>query len=248
MNITVDELLMETWLRAVNGCQIIQNHWTLSSSWNCEQGKGKEEIENRKRCAEALIKRHQKIKSRFVDTENNKNRSIDDFLKQTECDLIGVKYGLNEDEYYIIETAFHENGLHYTKNNREDNKRIYTKVLKGCLMFYIYVEPFINKNVKINLHLVFATPKASKALSKDDEDNEINSFLEDLKKGTKIKSLDLTVYANKSFEEQILKPVIACRDENGDEAELFTRSLKILDSVAPEILKEYPQKEETIKE
>ena len=186
MNIDIEESLIESWLHIIKKCQIVQNKWTTSTTWD---EINKDIIKIRKEKIISLINNNEYVNTIFG------TRSLDTVFKQSECDLIGINYNLKENNYYIVETAFHEKGLHYSKNGVRDNIRIYKKILVEGLIFYTYIAPFISKDT--NLNLIFTSPKANDLVdySDDNDYKRITKILEDLfRDDSKIKiSVDIIV-------------------------------------------------------
>ena len=90
MNIDVEESLIESWLHIIKKCQIVQNKWTTSTTWNEIEENC---INKRKEKVISLINSNQYVKD-IVGKYN-----IDTIFKQAECDLIGINYNLNENVY-----------------------------------------------------------------------------------------------------------------------------------------------------
>lgn len=221
MNIDIEESLIESWLHTTQRCQVIQNKWTISTAWDEID---KEIIEKRKEHIIDLINTNEYVKNIIG------KRHIETVFKQAECDLIGINYNLKNDNYYIVETAFHEKGLHYTKKGEKDNNRIYKKLLIEGLIFYTYIAPFINK--KTTLNLIFATPKAHDLInySEDNDYKTISKILTDLySQENKIK-IKIDIIVNDRFKEEIYIPITRQIKDNNINSELFVRSLKLIET------------------
>lgn len=225
MNIDIEESLIESWLHITKRCQMVQNKWTISTTWDEID---KEILKKRKEDVIHLINTNEYVKviigKRYIDT----------VFKQAECDLIGINYNLKNDNYYIVETAFHEKGLHYTKNGEKDNSRVYKKLLIEGLIFYTYIAPFINKNT--NLYLIFASPKAYDLVTyKEDSDYKlIREILTNLFLKEKNIEINIDVIVNERFKREIYIPIIRQIKDNNINSELFIRSLKLIDIVDDE--------------
>lgn len=220
MNIDIAESLMESWLHICMNCQVVQNKWTTSTTWDKID---EEMISKRKEDVIKLVESNKYINTMLGD------RNINTIFKQAECDLIGINYNSNEDNYYIVETAFHEKGLHYTKNGDKDNNRVYKKLLIESFIFYIYVVPFINKN--INLNLIFASVKANDLVDYENDKNYkiILEFIRNLYSDLEINvNIMIDIIVNDRYKVEIYDPIVLQIKENNINSELFTRSLKLI--------------------
>ncbi len=202
MKIEIGESLMQSYLRYEKGCLLTQTNWKTSSSWNIENGDF-EKIE--------YIFNKIQIHSDFSDIF--KKNSLEQALKQAELDVVGI----DKNKLYLIEVAFHENGLQY--GGRLDTKdRVCKKLLRAYLIGLAY---FPNYTYEI----IFASPKVNPAtdetirdyfsvLNRDFSDNEKVAF---------------KYIANEEFKNTILIPTLKSSSEDADTSELFIRSAKLLD-------------------
>ena len=107
MKIEVCEQMLSAWLKHVKGCQIVQTNWSPSPVF-----------------IEAFAENNLDTINGFVEeikkfaAENNldifKQSTIRQMIIQCEIDVIGIKIedGIIGD-LYLIDSAFHENGLNY---------------------------------------------------------------------------------------------------------------------------------------
>ena len=202
MKIEIGESLAYSWLRHVKGCQVVQNNWKVSPKWTTYSDSVQE-----------MVKDVRKLSSKPFE-----NISFEQIIAQTECDAVGVRFEKDVCTYYMVEVAYHRDGLLYT-NKETTAKKIVEKMVRSaiCLMQYF------NTN---SGELIFASPKVGNAT-----EEEINGKLEELndhfeKKGYNFK---VQLYFNQKFNEEILKKVIDMSKEIKDTSELFMRSYQLMD-------------------
>ena len=147
MKIEVAESLMSSWLRHVRHCQIVQANWTTIPTL----------AQNNK-----LVEKHSimdELSALFSQKGYGlfkKTKGVEQLLKQSECDIVGLQLAPNEKAHIITaEIAFHEQGLHY---NVDSNKELAALILKKCAQSALCMERvFYQKEGEI----IFASPKIS---------------------------------------------------------------------------------------
>ena len=140
MKIEMGESLMQSYLKYKKGCLLTQTNWKTSSSWTIEK-ENFEKIE--------FI--YNKIQSHTDFSDIFKKNSLEQALKQAELDVVGI----DKNKLYLVEVAFHENGLQY--GGRLDTKdRVCKKLLRAYLIGLAY---FPNYTYEI----IFASPKVNPA-------------------------------------------------------------------------------------
>lgn len=109
MKIEIGESLFYSWLRHVKNCRIVQTNWKTSSSWKIYHEEELEKLYNA-----ALIE--------FSDCLIKKDKlPLGQFLKQAEIDVIGKS---ENNEFYVIDVAFHKNTCNYSGNGNSNEKNI----------------------------------------------------------------------------------------------------------------------------
>ena len=200
----VGESLIYSWLRHVKGCQVVQINWKLSPSWNMNNN---------------YAMAAQKVYNCLF---HHVNAKFNQALCQTECDVFGVskksKTGLAK--IYVVEVAFHRDGLHYNKYNSNNSL---TKVIQKLIRtaFCVY-STFGN----VNAEIIFATPKTSVALK-----NQIGIKIDALNRFAKRHKIRYTfrLICNDDFKYRIIDPVFIMSKGVYDNSELFMRSIQLLE-------------------
>ena len=98
MKIEMGESLLQSYLKYEKSCLLSQTNWKTAANWNIDE-KSFEQIED----IFSKIQNHEDFSDIF------KKSSLDQVLKQAELDVVGI----NKDTIYMVEVAFHENGLQY---------------------------------------------------------------------------------------------------------------------------------------
>lgn len=201
MKIEVGESLIYSWLRHVKNCKLVQTNWKVSSTWNNGSA-----VNEHTKALFAKIKAHTELADVFTT-------DLDQTLKQAETDVIGLD---DRNTVYLVEIAYHENGLHYG-SKEETKNRVCKKLLRAYL---IGTEFFPNKRYNI----IFASPKTNPA------DNKIISdYFETINTEFNNANVSFHFYTNDDFKNEILIPTITKTEREADTAELFLRSYKLLD-------------------
>lgn len=215
MKIEIGESLIRSWLRHVNSCQIVEQNWKSSGSWDSF-------IEDKE--IEKILKELKKhFKSLDVNFISKKQKSTQ-MIKQGEIDCLGFSFDIDSEtkicikNIYAVDIAFHEAGLNYGNIN-DSCSRITKKYIRTALTLYQY---FGIKTAEI----VFATPKTT-------NENHANKLKETAINVSKIFNdlgfnFDFKMYTNQDFQEFIHQPLINKINEISDTSELFIRSIKLL--------------------
>lgn len=208
MKIEIGESLIYTWLRHIKGCQVVQNNWKPSSQWPLLGDK------------QALQNLMEKVDSSFSSkgydlfkSENsNKKVSLDQVLKQTESDAMGIS--ISNNEVYGVDIAFHTRGVGY------DNpvKKVLAKYIRIAMCVYGY---FNRKDA----HIVFVSPKMHQK-----DKSKLIELMDNLKNITNLNgfSFDFQLFVDNDFQKEILNPVLGKIKSIADTSELFTRSVQLL--------------------
>lgn len=202
MKIEMGESLMQSYLKYKKGCLLTQTNWKTSSSWTIEKGNF-EKIE--------FI--YNKIQSHTDFSDIFKKNSLEQALKQAELDVVGI----DKNKLYLVEVAFHENGLQY--GGRLDTKdRVCKKLLRAYLIGLAY---FPNYTYEI----IFASPKVNPAT-----DETIKDYFEVLNRDfSDSEKVKFDYIANDDFRNKVLIPTLEASTGDADTSELFVRSTKLLD-------------------
>ena len=219
MKIEMLESLAATWLKNIKNCQFVQTNWTPSASWPT----------NNMNLIDTLYKEAQLVfgKNKGFDCK------LDQFISQAEIDIVGLCYiynqnvsfnkenltsidaGFTDKKLYLVDTAFHANGLGY--GNPQENVN---RIIKKCLRAEICNLAYFNVS---NIEIIFASPKINKATI-----NILNNTIHNLKKlFAKFNlNVNLSIIYNEAFNNEILQPTIDIIDQTNDN-DLFARSLSL---------------------
>lgn len=204
MKIEMCESLMQSYLKYEKHCFITQLNWKVPTViQNTIPGK-----------ARTFFEKIQKIQD-FADIF--KGCSLEQVLKQAELDVIGI----NGDTVYLVEVAFHENGLQYG-DATETKTRVLKKLVRAYLIGLIF---FPGKNYDI----IFASPKvipSSESLIKDVLPVLENSVFE---YETDKDNVQFHYITNDDFKKKILIPTLQSSVKIADTSDLFLRSVRLLE-------------------
>ena len=202
MKIEMGESLLQSYLKYVKKCVLAQTNWKTSTSWNI----GKKEFEQ----VNFLF---EKIHDCNEFSDVFKDVSLEQALKQAELDVVGINNGT----VYMVEVAFHENGLQYG-DCIETKDRVCKKLLRAYLLGCAY---FPNYKYEI----IFASPKVNPRT-----DKIIRKYFSALNEKFSINGTVTFKYiANDDFNEEILLPTIQISKSDSDSSELFLRSVRMLE-------------------
>lgn len=234
MKIEMGESLGFSWLKHVKKCQIVQTNWKPSPCWEIKHGKEEE------------VAFYEKLKQSFKDfivfgekglDIFKKNSGLEQVIRQTECDVVGCSFG-ETPSFYMLESAFHENGLGYG-SKRDNVAKVISKLARIALAFYCYLG---EKRAEI----AFASPKVSDGIVEGFEN--ARKLLQKIfdEEGFEFK---FKLYFNDAFVSEIASAVYKEKDNVSDANELYMRSIQLFDMAKPveksdNETKEQEQKEE----
>lgn len=204
MKIEVCESLVSSWFKHIKKCSIVQINWTVSPYWGID------------------YTRFGKVCNAVDQTFSEKydiikwTTGIDQFIKQGEADVVGIKIKNNETTVFAADTAFHENGLGYG-----DTKENVSRVLKKFFRTALTINAVYGN---VSGEIAFISPKIrDKTLEHlipaiKDLQNILNNYGFDFK---------LKLYANDDFISKVLTPVLEITKMVSDDNELFLRSIQL---------------------
>lgn len=205
MKIEMGESVMRSWLRHVKGCQLAELNWKPSSGWEKSS-----DGQRRMVAARDFFQRERAIELFAHDAKASQ------LLRQAEVDVLGVKLGRGgtAEAVYAADVAYHENGLQYKDNVGS----ILRKLVRGR----IAVEAYFGE---VPCHVVFASP-----VVRPGPLQELHAAMEQLRAFFAEQCLATTTafYANATFRDEIILPMIAASAETADSSELFLRSYRLL--------------------
>lgn len=205
MSVDIGESLIQTWLRHVKRCDIVQTNWKAALHLGMNKDK-----------AEALLL---KIKNEFSFFGKKQNAA--QIVKQLEIDALGCI--VDKKRYLACDIAFHIDGLHYSKG--EDT--VPSKMLRTILCLHSFIEA---KEAIV----MFATPKFVNDTDKKNLEAFVDSLNDCLKNKWGLNNYSVKLYADHDFETNILNPVLHLVKEINDTSEVFVRACQLINTTRAE--------------
>ena len=205
MKIEVCESLVSSWFKHVKGCSIVQTNWSVSPCWGIDYTRFD------KVCKDV----HKFFLEKYSYTVF-KGANIEQFIKQGEADVVGIKIKNDQTSVYAADTAFHENGLNYGAVDKT-----VSRVLKKFFRTAITLNAVYGN---VSDEIAFISPKINRNILEP-----LKTAISDLqvilnKNGFKF---TLALYANDSFTNNVLIPTMKITKQVSDDNELFLRSLQM---------------------
>ena len=206
MKIEIGESLALSYLKHVKGCIIYQTNWKSSRQWDFLGGEDASEAFDRL------------VKDGLLSFQGKIEPSFSQFLKQAEIDVLGIN--LVEKKMYLMDIAYHEDGLNYKNEDRTINS-----FRKKLLRSYLLLRSYFPEDYEYEI--IFASPKVKPTLNEKLED--ATEALNDLRDDVLSKGAVVFKYiANDKFKDKILVPTLEASKDDADTNELFLRSYKLL--------------------
>jgi hypothetical protein len=176
----------------------------------------------------ADFERMREIAGRRLGFEVFKRSSFQQFIRQAEIDVLGLRFGDAGPVAIAVDSAFHEDGVLYV-NRQETVSRILKKMIRTAFALEAYFDVH-------EADVVFATPKMHNAIWDDRQGcwPALQSILADCGSLSAAR-VNLCIAANDDFAKEIIQPVLDRMDEVADTSGLFLRAQKLarLCEVAP---------------
>ena len=200
------EQLAASWLKHIKGCQLVEVNWRPSPV----------NFVLDKRAVDDLMVFMDEIKAAVSDDELDifKKNKAEQFVMQTEIDVIGLKITDTViDELYLVDTAFHKDGLGYGELVARVIKKIIRAIVISDLVFH-----------KIPSKIVFISPYCKEK----DKTKVLNGIakVEPIIKAHYPDS-EVMVIFNEDFTTEVYEPLAKVEPEITDYNDMFLRSLKI---------------------
>jgi len=206
MKIDIGESLVNSYLRHVKGCQIVQATWKPSENWPV----GKD-LTARARVEFDRIQRHPAFTEIF-------KTSFEHTLSQTEIDVLG----LDQDQtIYAANVTFHEYGINFGSKTDTRNR-----VIKNLLRAYLAMICYFPRQKHV---LMYCTPKVSEPTGE-----VIRDYFSILRNEFSSDRDEFIYLSNNDFRDQVLMTTLDSIREQFDTSELFLRSFKLLTAYASE--------------
>lgn len=143
------------------------------------------------------------------------------FVRQTEIDILGVELdnGVAKN-IYLVDTAYHKDGLNYGDTVSVVTKKIIRAVLVADIIF----------GVDLPVHIVFASPECK--VGPQSKIQAVKTFLEPYIENRptlkgKISKISVELYMNSNFSDEIYLPLKNEIDKLYGNNDLFMRSLNL---------------------
>ena len=211
MKIEIGESLIFSWLRHVLGCPIAQANWKPSPTWPIR----------RELALASDFERIREIAAQRLGFEIFKRSSFQQFLRQAEIDVLGLRFGDAGLSAIAVDSAFHENGVQYG-----DLKETVGRILKKMIRTTFALDAYFDLD---QADVVFATPKMHNAVRDALQGcwPELQSVLADCG-SLSAERLQLRIVTNGDFVEEIIQPVLDQMDHVADTSELFLRAQQLV--------------------
>ncbi len=203
MKIEICEQMLHTWLRHCKLCEIAQTNWKVSPLYIKTISKSDKDY------IQAFI---EEVKIHFPKIFNI---DADQMIGQCEVDIVGIKLDDNRvDHVYLVDTAFHKDGLGYSDTTRQ----VIMKIARAAAISWVA----FGKNVPTKV--IFASPKCyptpERRIRKAEQDIKpfINKYFP---------NVFVEIYFNKDFTDSIYEPLLRNMNELYDDTDLFMRALHL---------------------
>ena len=210
MKIEMAEKMMESYLKNVERCPVVELNWMpnrVQVSVSMTPG-----ITAR---VDGFM---QTIKNAFPNYNLFKKNTTQQFINQAEVDILGVRRddSTGKNHVYLVDTAFHENGLGYKDVISTVLKKLVRAAILGDLLFPNYV-----------VHVWFVTPSINP--------KPRNAILSDLKVLIPLtqqynSDIDIACYLGVDCK-PLVDDLINLSGTVSDDNDLFMRTVKLLDAL-----------------
>lgn len=208
MKVEVCEQLIVSWLRHVEGCQIVQSNWMPSDSYSFDAEE-----------AELFSLFIEEVKKASVGTDIFKKSTDSQLIKQTEIDVVGARISTGKvEKIFLIDSAFHRDGLGYADNEARIAKKLVRAVGTAQLYF---------KGIPAEIMFVSPFARESDQSKIIEQLEKIETIAKDLYPNITISSL-----FNDEFVHGVYFPLMNVIDLIRDDNELFARSMQLMNVCA----------------
>jgi hypothetical protein len=211
MKIEIGESLILSWLRHVQGCPIAQTNWKPSPAWSIRREAG----------LVSDFERMREVAQQRLGFEIFKQSGFQQFIRQAEIDVLGLRFDDAGAAAVAVDSAFHEAGVNYGDLG-ETVGRILKKMIRTAFVLEAYFDLAQDD-------VIFATPKMHNAV-RDALQHcwpDLQSILADCG-SLSGQRLHLRIVTNGDFVEQIIQPVLDRMDDVADTSELFLRAQQLV--------------------
>ena len=151
-----------------------------------------------------------------------KRSTFQQFIRQAEIDVLGLRFGDTGPAAVAVDSAFHENGVQYG-----DLKETVGRILKKMIRTAFVLDAYFDLE---QADIVFATPKMHNAVHDALQGcwPELQSSVGRLRRSVGGVVCSLRIVTNGDFVEQIIQPVLDRMDQVADTSELFLRAQQLV--------------------
>ena len=209
MKIEIGESLLRSWVRHIRLCQMAELNWKPSPKWTIDGDYG-----------EFFQTARSYFLTRFQLEPFSENVSIDQFFRQAEIDILGIRFESSHAVEIIgVDVAFHSGGLLYGSQTATV-ERVVKKLFRTALVVDAYIP-------NVSAELVFAAPKINPGVLEAAKValNGLNAFFSEQGRG----HFKFRLVSNEDFNELVLQPVRNLQSEVADTSELFLRASQLID-------------------
>lgn len=206
----ISEDLIASWLKHAKGCVIVESNWKISPDWVVQQqklqdacnvfGEAKKSLKN--------LKLFGKVEDLFQ------------MLSQCECDVVGWRYGRDGNEIYVVDIAFHTDGLDYG-GKVETARRVAYKLLRAAFAMTLYGND-------THCIIAFTAPYLKSSFSSEIQD-ACNAVAKFMSTHPFFHRCEIRTYFDDEFVRDIMEPLKELVPIIDDQAEEFVRAVQIND-------------------
>jgi hypothetical protein len=171
----------------------VQTNWKPSPAWPIRSEPG----------LAIDFEKMREIAAHRLGFEVFKKSSFQQFIRQGEIDVLGLRLSDDGTAAVAVDSAFHENGVQYG-----DLSETVGRILKKMIRTAFALEAYFDLD---QADIIFATPK-------------MHNAVRDAFQGC----LRLRIVTNGEFVEQIIQPVLDRMDDVADTSELFLRAQQLV--------------------
>ena len=244
MKIEICEQMVQSWLQHYKQCEIVQTNWKVSplrlrsitdsdiadlekfmknfqEQLNCdledETKAALQEAVEELRTDEEIELVKKKKTSKIKKLNIFKKSTAKQFIRQCEIDVVGCKLndGITE-SIYLIDTAFHKTGLGYHDPVATVMKKIVRALVVAVIIF--------GESVPVTVG--FVSPKCGDTLRPKIE-TVVLGLRKILAAHPRYKNIEIELYFNERFTNDIYMPLLAELDDLNDDNDLFMRAMNL---------------------
>lgn len=210
MKIDIGESLVNSYLRHIKDCHIVQQNWKPSGNWFVE--------DEWLKMATAEFDRIQRHKA-FTEIFKT---GFEHTIRQTELDALGLG---PDNTIYAANVIFHDFGINFGSKTDTRNR-----VIKNLLRAHLALNCFFPEYRHV---LIFFAPKV---VSSTDE--IIREYFSILERDFSTEQTSFIYLSNNQFRDEVLMQTLERVPDEFDTNELFIRSFKLLTAYAADVREE----------